>query len=83
LRYPQILDGSGDFVYKGSKAKELWQHQSEEEMNNVVDRMFTGGPAPVCVEEADIDGSGEIDISDLVFLVDYVFTGEPPPEPCP
>ncbi len=52
----------------------------------LVDFMFTGGPEPLCVEEADIDGSGgstPIDITDLVHLVDYMFNGGPPPANCP
>lgn len=49
----------------------------------LVDYMFIGGTAPVCVEEADINGSGEIDISDLVYLVDFMFMGGPPPVECP
>lgn len=58
----------------------------------LVDYMFTGGPAPTCWAETNIDGSGpigiedgsaDIDISDLVYLVDYMFTGGPAPLPCP
>ena len=59
----------------------------------LVDYMFTGGPAPTCAEEANIDGSccasgsseslSDIDISDLVYLVDYMFNGGPEPPPCP
>ena len=59
----------------------------------LVDYMFTGGPAPTCVEEANIDGSccasgssenlSDIDISDLVYLVDYMFNDGPPPVACP
>jgi len=58
----------------------------------LVDYMFTGGPAPACPEEANIDGSccanppgeslSDIDISDLVYLVDYMFNGGPPPPAC-
>ena len=59
----------------------------------LVDYMFNSGPAPVCWEEANVDGSGpatppdegsdDIDISDLVYLVDYMFTGGPVPVTCP
>ena len=57
----------------------------------LVDYMFTGGPAPTCWEEANIDGSGDgppdgsedIDISDLVYLVDFMFNEGPAPLPCP
>ncbi|MFH1687762.1 MAG: M6 family metalloprotease domain-containing protein [bacterium] len=45
---------------------------------------FLGGPAPPCMDEADVNGSGAdvIDISDLVYLVNYMFNGGPPPVPC-
>ena len=57
----------------------------------LVDYMFTGGSAPTCWEEANVDGSGDgppdgsedIDISDLVYLVDFMFNGGPAPLPCP
>ena len=50
----------------------------------LVDFIFTGGFAPVCLEEANIDGdSGEnIDISDLVQLVDFMFNEGVPPTSC-
>jgi hypothetical protein len=49
----------------------------------LVDYMFSGGPMPLCIDEANIDASGGIDISDLVYLVDYMFNGAPPPVACP
>jgi hypothetical protein len=47
--------------------------------------MFSGGPAPVCFEEADVDGSGEtpINIADLTYLVDFMFHEGPEPPACP
>jgi hypothetical protein len=58
----------------------------------LVDYMFTGGPAPECWVEGNVDGSDngngiegpeDIDISDLVYLVDYMFNGGPAPVACP
>jgi hypothetical protein len=52
----------------------------------MVDFMFTGGPAPLCWDEAELVepfGDEALSISDLVYLVDYMFTGGPPPPPCP
>lgn len=53
----------------------------------IVDYMFIpGSDAPVCLEEADINGSGGApDISDLLFLVDYMFENPagPAPATCP
>ncbi|HOP05724.1 MAG TPA: hypothetical protein PLF13_00390 [candidate division Zixibacteria bacterium] len=49
----------------------------------LVTYMFSGGPAPDCIEEADINGSGAgPDISDLVYLVTYMFSGGPAPADC-
>ncbi len=47
--------------------------------------MFQSGAAPVCEEEANIDGSTGvplIDIADLVLLVDYMFQSGPAPASC-
>lgn len=50
----------------------------------LVDYMFTGGPPPLCFEEADMAAScGTLDISDLVYLIDYMFVGGPTPPTCP
>ena len=60
----------------------------------LVDYMSSGGEAPPCWAEANIDGSccgpdgvpdtqDDLDIADLVVLVDYMFTGGPEPWPCP
>jgi hypothetical protein len=51
----------------------------------MIDFMFSGGEAPVCFYEADVndDFVVEINIADLVFLVDYVFLDGPPPPACP
>lgn len=54
----------------------------------LADYMFTGGLAPECWSEANVDGigpddAGGIDISDLVYLQDYMFTQGPEPPACP
>ncbi|MDH3890775.1 MAG: hypothetical protein OEV49_06795 [candidate division Zixibacteria bacterium] len=51
----------------------------------MVDFMFTGGPTPICFEEADTDGDfvTELNVADLVYLVDFIFLGGPAPPPCP
>ncbi len=51
---------------------------------DLVGYMFGSEPAPVCIDEANVDGLGgpEPEIGDLVFLVDYLFRGGPPPV-CP
>ncbi len=47
-----------------------------------VNYSFGGGLEPVCIEEADVDGSGEVDISDIVFMVNYMFGEGDEPYPC-
>ncbi len=52
----------------------------------LVDFIFVGGLAPVCLEEADLDGvdnSINIDMSDLVLIVDFIFSGGAAPNACP
>jgi uncharacterized repeat protein (TIGR01451 family) len=51
----------------------------------LVDYMFNQGPAPVCFEESDVNGSGGgvLSIDDLVYLVDFMFSQDPPPVSCP
>ena len=46
---------------------------------SMIDLKFTTGLAPEIMEMADVDGSGEIDIADLVYFVDFMFTGGPAP----
>lgn len=51
-----------------------------------VDYAFNSGPVPVCLDEANIDGStGDpvLDIADAVYLVEYMFNDGPAPLPCP
>jgi hypothetical protein len=49
--------------------------------------LFSGGMQPPCPEEGNIDGltgaGGPIDVTDLTYLVAYLFSGGPPPPPCP
>ena len=43
---------------------------------------FSGGPAPTCIEEADVDNSLSLDIGDIVYLVSFMFSGGPAPLSC-
>ncbi len=48
-----------------------------------VDRIFRGGPAAACPEEADVNSdNAQINILDLTFIVDRIFRGGPMPGPC-
>ena len=41
--------------------------------------LFLGHPPPPCLDAADVDDSGEIDIGDAVFTFNFLFGGGPPP----
>jgi hypothetical protein len=41
--------------------------------------LFQAGPAPTCLDSADIDDGGRLDISDAVALLRYLFSGGWPP----
>ena len=49
----------------------------------IVDRIFRGGPPPVCPKEADVNSDGvSANILDLTFVVDRIFRGGPPAGAC-
>jgi len=43
--------------------------------------IFGGGMPPPCPDAADLNDNGQIDITDLTHLVNFVTTGVPPPAP--
>ncbi len=47
--------------------------------------LFAGGAPPGCVDSADVNDTGTIDLSDPVNLLNFLFTGsnQPPPYPWP
>ena len=71
----------GDINHNGSEIIDI------ADLAMLVNYMFKDGPALLCLEEANVDGSDEmptvIDITDLVCLVNYMFKGGPEPVPCP
>lgn len=44
--------------------------------------VFKGGPAPVCMTQADCNCDGNVDVGDVVYLSNYLFKGGPPPVLC-
>jgi len=42
---------------------------------------FAAGPAPSCLDAADIDDSGDFTIGDAIWLLNYQFGGGPEPKP--
>ncbi|RKX27127.1 MAG: hypothetical protein DRP47_07085 [Candidatus Zixiibacteriota bacterium] len=62
-----------------------WDDVNVSDLTFFVSYMFTGGPEPACIGEADVDPSGEpgLNVSDLTFMVNYLFSGGPEPPVCP
>ena len=46
----------------------------------LINRVFKGGPAPVCANEGDANKDCKINVGDAVFLINRVFKGGPPPQ---
>lgn len=54
------------------------------DLNYLTQYMYSGGPAPVCMDEANINGFGTLNIADANFLVYYLFVSSTPtPARCP
>lgn len=53
------------------------------DINYLVNYMFSGGPVPPCVDEADVNGVGVINVLDLNYIINYFFAGGPLPAACP
>ncbi len=54
------------------------------DLSYLVAYIFQGGPAPACLQEADLNSqAGEIDVGDLALLVGYLFQGMSLPLSCP
>jgi hypothetical protein len=47
----------------------------------LIDYSFANGPAPTCMEEADVNGDGTVDVGDVTYLIDYSFGTPPGPPP--
>ncbi|UCE23351.1 MAG: SBBP repeat-containing protein [Candidatus Zixiibacteriota bacterium] len=47
-----------------------------------MDWFFSGGDEPPCLDEADVDASGQVNIEDVVYLISYLFRNGPPPAGC-
>jgi len=45
-------------------------------------QLGAGGPSSPCAEEADVDGSGAINVADVTGLVAFLFQGGASPAPC-
>jgi hypothetical protein len=50
----------------------------------ILNHLFLGGPGPTCMDAADTDDSGTVNLSDAVYVLGYLFwgtTAPPPPQP--
>jgi hypothetical protein len=46
--------------------------------------LYSGGPAPPCMNQADVNGDGTVNGSDAVYLLQWLYSGGPaPPSPGP
>ena len=46
--------------------------------------LFSGGPAPPCMNQADANDDGRVDISDPVYILNWLYMGgSAPPSPGP
>ena len=43
--------------------------------------LFVRGPAPACLDAADVNDDGGIDVSDVIYLIQYNFNDGPEPPP--
>jgi hypothetical protein len=68
---PNCCDVPGDADHSGA--------MNIGDVTFMIARIFSGGPAPLCVNESDADGSGSFDIADVTFLIARIFSGGPAP----
>lgn len=70
----------------GMRGNANWDPQDQVNITDItylVNYMFQGGPAPICMEEADANGDGSVNITDVTYLINYAFQGGPAPAACP
>jgi hypothetical protein len=54
------------------------------DVNFIINRLFKSGPAPRCLDAADVNDDGKINLSDVIYLAAYLFqSGRRPPAPFP
>lgn len=57
------------------RAAYLYSREGHAGLHNVLDQIHATSPSACCELRADLDHSGSVDISDLVHMVDYMFSG--------
>ncbi|NOY88246.1 MAG: hypothetical protein GXO93_02500, partial [FCB group bacterium] len=93
--YQGTLQGTGDaFVTKFSSGgccvgmRGNVDNDPDDKVNisdvmYLINYAFSGGPAPQCMEEADVNGDGSVNVVDINYLTNYMFEGGPAPVACP
>lgn len=79
----ETLSPQGDFVRGDANADDFVDN---EDVSFIRDFLFFGGPTPVCLDAADANNNGVIDVVDIAFLNNFVqncHTNPPPPAPFP
>jgi len=46
----------------------------------LINYLYRDGPAPDPLEAGDTNSDGQINLGDVVYLIDYLFRGGPPPQ---
>ncbi len=76
----QISDGFD--IFRGDANNNGFVETSDATFINSY--LFSGGPAPPCMDQADANDDGQVDISDSIYLLNYLQQGGPaPPAPFP
>ncbi len=83
---PEQVDSDGDGV--GDACQECCDTAGDADnsgSSNIADvtfsiaRIFAGGAAPVCIDEANADGDAGFNIADVTYLITHIFAGGPAP----
>jgi hypothetical protein len=49
------------------------------EVTYIIKFLYRGGPAPRCMEQADVNGDGTVNIRDVTYLIGFLYVGGPRP----
>ena len=76
-------DGQGCTGLRGNVDGDPFDCCSEVDVEFMANYLLHQGPQPPCWSEADVNGSGRVDITDLTVLIKYLYCGGSPPALCP
>ncbi|UCD63308.1 MAG: VCBS repeat-containing protein [Candidatus Zixiibacteriota bacterium] len=55
---------------------------NQDDLDYLIAWFYQGGPAPACMEEADVNGDDTVDPMDIAYLIDYLGGTGPAPVDC-